>query len=153
MRISKKTDYAVRTLFTLVDEYGHGPIPIRVLAERNNVPKPFLEHIVLEMKAQGWVSSIPGKKGGYLLSRDPETITMGEVIRHFEAERLALESQHPIDLDSITHEGARRFNRMLHEIRAMTDKLMDESSLAAVSQGTPKIREQYLDGMSGGLGI
>lgn len=153
MRISKKTDYAIRSLFTLVDEYGKGPISIRVLAERNNVPKPFLEHIVLEMKAKGWVDSVPGKKGGYFLSRDPDKITMGEVVRHFEAERLTMESQQPVDIDSITHEGARRFSRMLHEIRAMTDKLMNESSLAAVCQGTPAVREAYLDTVIGGLGI
>ncbi|HMX62791.1 MAG TPA: Rrf2 family transcriptional regulator [Candidatus Sumerlaeota bacterium] len=153
MRISRKTDYAIRTLFSLVDEYGNGPVPIRVLAERNSVPKPFLEHIVLEMKAQGWVDSVAGKKGGYFLSRDPEKITMGEVIRYFEAERLALESQQPTNFESITHEGARRFSRMLHEIRIMTDKLMDESSLADVCHGTSTIRESYFDTVTGGLGI
>ena len=60
MRVSKKTDYALRALFTLVDHYGGAPIPIRELARRNDVPKRFLEQIMLALKSQGWVSSDGG---------------------------------------------------------------------------------------------
>ncbi len=60
MWVSKKTDYALRVLFTLVDHYGGTPIPIRELARRNDVPKRFLEQIMLDCKAQGWVSSDGG---------------------------------------------------------------------------------------------
>ena len=51
MRVSRKTDYALRALFTLVDHYGGAPIPIRELARRNDVPKRFLEQIMLALKA------------------------------------------------------------------------------------------------------
>ena len=51
-------------------------ISIRELAERNSVPKAFLEHIMLELKGQGWVSSLPGKRGGYVLAKRPEEITL-----------------------------------------------------------------------------
>ena len=43
MRVSKKTDYALRALFTLVDQCGRGPVPIRELSRRNDIPKKFLE--------------------------------------------------------------------------------------------------------------
>ena len=49
MQLSMKTDYALRALFTLVEGYGGGPIPIRELAARNDVPKRFLEHIMLDL--------------------------------------------------------------------------------------------------------
>ena len=55
MRVSRRTDYALRALFTLVDHYGGSPIPIRELARRNDVPKRFLEQIMLALKTQGWV--------------------------------------------------------------------------------------------------
>ena len=71
MRVSKKTDYALRALFTLVDNYGGQPIPIRELARRNDVPKRFLEQIMLDLKAQGWVSSTAGIRGGYVLAKTP----------------------------------------------------------------------------------
>ena len=54
MRLSMKSDYALRVLFTLVEERGRGPVPIRELAEQNDVPKRFLEHIMLDLKRQGW---------------------------------------------------------------------------------------------------
>ena len=53
MRISKKTDYALRALFTLVEHHGGAPIPIRELARRNDAPKRFLEQIMLDLKTQG----------------------------------------------------------------------------------------------------
>jgi Rrf2 family protein len=64
MHISKKTDYALRALFTLVEHYEGTPIPIRELARRNDIPKRFLEQIMLALKAQGWVESLAGMRGG-----------------------------------------------------------------------------------------
>src|ERR1700690_184523 len=84
MRISMKTDYALRALFTLVEHPGGPPIPIRELARRNDVPKKFLEQIMLALKTQGWVDSVAGLRGGYVLARSPEKITMGEVVRFFD---------------------------------------------------------------------
>ena len=84
MRVSKKTDYALRALFTLVEHSGRGPIPIRELSRRNDVPKKFLEQILLAMKKRGWVESLPGLRGGYVLAKAPDKITMGEVVRHFD---------------------------------------------------------------------
>ena len=72
MKVSMRTDYALRVLFTLVENYGRGPIPIRELARRNEVPKRFLEHIMLEMKSQDWVRSTMGKQGGYILAKSPD---------------------------------------------------------------------------------
>ena len=71
MRVSKKTDYALRALFTLVDHFGGAPIPIRELARRNDVPKRFLEQIMLDLKAQGWVSSVAGIRGGLCSPKVP----------------------------------------------------------------------------------
>jgi Rrf2 family protein len=84
MRLSKKSDYALRVLFDLVEHRGRGPVSMNDLAKRNDVPKRFLEHIMLELKKEGWVESFPGRKGGYQLAQDPEKITMGQVVRRFD---------------------------------------------------------------------
>src|SRR5512138_1586217 len=137
MRLSMKTDYALRVLFTLVEHFGEGPIPIRELARRNNVPKRFLEHIMLELKQQGWARSIAGNRGGYVLAKRAEKITLGEVVRHFDGV-LA-----PIGCVSITHyercdqEPVCRFRRMLLEIRNHTARVMDRATLASVFRGKP----------------
>ncbi|HOK95331.1 MAG TPA: Rrf2 family transcriptional regulator [Anaerohalosphaeraceae bacterium] len=134
MKISMKTDYAFRALFTLVEHYQRGPIPIRELARRNNVPKRFLEHIMLEMKAKGWVASTMGKQGGYILAKPPHKITAGEVIRHFDGV-LA-----PIGCVSLRHyehcdqRPVCRFRSLFLDVRNYAAKRLDHTSLADVFQ-------------------
>jgi len=137
MRVSKKTDYALRALFTLVDNYGGLPIPIRELARRNDVPKRFLEQIMLDLKAQGWVSSTAGIRGGYVLAKNPTKITMGEVVRHFDG-ILA-----PIDCVSVTgysrcsQESVCRFRRVFLDARNYVASVMDRSTLGDVAKTLP----------------
>lgn len=132
-----RTDYAMRVLFTLVEHYGRGPIPIRELANRNEVPKRFLEQIMLDMKSQGWVCSTMGKQGGYILAKSPSQITAGEVIRYFDGV-LA-----PIGCVSVRHyehcgqEPVCRFRRLFLDVRNYTAKLMEQATLASVYAGVP----------------
>ena len=84
MKVSRKSDYALRALMTLVGRFGKGPVSIRELAEVNDVPRRFLEHIMLELKAHGVVKSIPGRIGGFELAKRPEEITMGQIVRFFD---------------------------------------------------------------------
>ena len=153
MRVSKKTDYALRALFTLVDHFGGTPIPIRELARRNDVPKRFLEQIMLNLKAQGWVDSVAGVRGGYVLAKNPTEITMGEVVRYFDG-ILA-----PIDCVSVTgyqrcsQEPVCRFRRVFFNARNYLAELMDRATLAEVARGTPLSRQELSAGFIGGEGI
>src|SRR5579859_1964647 len=153
MRVSKKTDYALRAIFTLVDHYGGQPIPIRELARRNDVPKRFLEQIMLALKAKGWVDSTAGIRGGYVLARSPDKITMGEIVRHFDG-ILA-----PIDCVSVTgyqrcsQEPLCRFRRVFFNARNFVANLMDQASLADVAKGQPLARHEVAQGFIGGEGI
>jgi Rrf2 family protein len=153
MRISKKTDYALRALFTLVDHYGGQPIPIRELARRNDAPKRFLEQIMLALKSQGWVASSAGIRGGYFLAKNPAKITMGEVVRHFDG-ILA-----PIDCVSVTgyqrcsQESVCRFRRVFYDARNFVATLMDRATLAEVAKGLPLARREISSGFMGGEGI
>ena len=150
MRISKKTDYALRALFTLVDHYGGQPIPIRELARRNDAPKRFLEQIMLALKSQGWVDSSAGIRGGYFLAKNPAKITMGEVVRHFDG-ILA-----PIDCVSVTgyqrcsQESVCRFRRVFFDARNFVATLMDRATLAEVAKGLPLAKREISSGFIGG---
>jgi len=68
----------------LAREAGAGPVLVSALAERDAIPKKFLEAILLDLKRHGLVHSKKGKGGGYFLRRGPEEITVGEVIRALE---------------------------------------------------------------------
>jgi Rrf2 family protein len=138
MKLSRKTDYALRALFTLVEHHGRGPIPIRELARRNEVPKRFLEQIMLELKGQGWVLSIPGKNGGYSLARDPSKITMGQVIRHFDGVLAPVGCVSVTKYERCGQEPVCRFRHALMEVRDSIAALMDQSTLEAVYTGKKK---------------
>ena len=115
MRISKKTDYALRALFTLVEHHGGAPIPIRELARRNDVPKRFLEQIMLALKSQGWVESTAGIRGGYVLAKDPTKITMGEVVRYFDGIIAPIDCVSVTGYQRCTQESVCRFRRVFFD--------------------------------------
>jgi Rrf2 family protein len=154
MRVSKKTDYALRALFTLVEHYGSGPIPIRELARRNDAPKRFLEHIMLDLKAQGWVDSLAGIRGGYVLAKPPRQITMGEVVRHFNGIIAPIDCVSVSGYKRCSQEAVCRFRRVFLDARNYVTELMDSSTLADVAKGLPVTgREVFAPGFVGGEGI
>lgn len=83
--ISKKTKYALKAVLLLTEKYmSRDPVLIAEIAEKESIPKKFLESILLELKNKGFLQSKKGKGGGYLLARSPDQITFEEVIRIFE---------------------------------------------------------------------
>ncbi len=81
MKITYKGDYALKAILDLSLNYGRGVATIHDLAKRLDIPLKFLEQVLLELKRGGFVESRRGKIGGYLLSRHPAEIKLGEVIR------------------------------------------------------------------------
>src|ERR1700726_4989559 len=79
--LSKKSKYALKAMLVLAKEYGQGPVLISDMAQREGVPRKFLELILLELKNQGFLQSKKGKGGGYALARPPQQIRVGEVLR------------------------------------------------------------------------
>jgi Rrf2 family protein len=137
MRLSKKTDYALRVLVTLVERQGEGPMSMNELARLNDVPKRFLEHIMLELKEQGWVASSPGRKGGYILAADPGRITMGQVVRHFDGLMAPIGCVSVTRFEPCSQSGTCRFRRVLLEVRNATAKFLDNMTLAQVLLNAP----------------
>ena len=139
---------------SLVGHYGKGPISVREIAERNDISRKFLENIMLEMKAQGWVVSIPGRDGGFALARSPGEITMGQVVRHFDGILAPIACVSTSHYAACSQEGVCRFRRVLLDIRNYIAKLMDSATLAAVFAG-PIVRrdEVFSAGMIYGDGI
>lgn len=154
MKLSKKTDYALRAIFTLVENYGGGPVSISDLAYTNRIPKRFLEHIMLDMKTQGWVDSTAGKHGGYRLAKPPADITMGQIVRFFDGV-LA-----PIACVSIAHyepckqERVCRFRRLMLNVRNYVADMMDKATLASVFAESIVTQREVMDvSLVGGDGI
>jgi Rrf2 family protein len=154
MRISKKTDYALRALFTLVEEEGRGPVSIRELARRNDAPKRFLEQIMLHLKARGWVESLPGAHGGYMLAKKPSQITLGEVVRYFDGILAPIGCVSVSGYERCSQEAVCRFRRVFLDARNYVTLLMDRSTLEMVAKGAPVSgSEVFAPGFTAGEGI
>lgn len=82
--LSKKTRYAMLALVRLTREYGKGPILIGDIAKDDKIPQRFLESILLDLKNYGILGSKMGKSGGYFLTKDPKTVNLSEIVRHFD---------------------------------------------------------------------
>jgi len=84
MRVTYKGDYALKAVLDLALNYGKDVVTIHEMAKRIDAPIKFLEQVLLDLKKGGFVESRRGNIGGYLLSRAPGKITMGEVIRFID---------------------------------------------------------------------
>ena len=78
--ISTKGRYALRLMIDLAENAENGLIPLKDIAERQDISKKYLEIIIKDLVQSGMVEGTSGKNGGYRLSRDPEEYTVGEII-------------------------------------------------------------------------
>jgi Rrf2 family cysteine metabolism transcriptional repressor len=84
MKITYRGDYALKAVLDLALHYEKELVTIHDMAKRIDAPVKFLEQVLLELKKGGFVESRRGKVGGFLLSKAPDKITVGEVVRFVE---------------------------------------------------------------------
>ncbi len=98
MRISAKGEYAIKALLDLALQRERGLIPIQEIATRQAIPQRYLEQVLLSLKRAGLLTSKRGSTGGYHLTRDPEEITVGAVLRAVEGTRATFQANASVDL-------------------------------------------------------
>jgi len=76
-----KVDYALRAVLELASRETDGAVQSREIAARQAIPEPFLDQLLSTLRRAGMVRSIRGPAGGYVLSRGPREITVGDVVR------------------------------------------------------------------------
>jgi len=87
MIVSAKTEYACIAVLELAARHARGePVRIRDIAEAHGIPSRFLVQILLQLKSAGLVHSIRGAAGGYHLAREPENITLLDVMTVVDAQ-------------------------------------------------------------------
>lgn len=101
MRVSAKTDYAVRAAAELAAN-PDGPVKGERLADSQDIPLQFLEHILLDLKHAGIVRARRGAKGGYWLAKPGDEVSIADVIRAVEGPIANVQSAPP---ESITYRG------------------------------------------------
>ena len=82
--LAQTTRYALRSLLYLAEEGAGAPVQLARIAATQQVPPKYLELIMLDLKKAGLVRSTRGPRGGYVLARDPQSISFGEIVRVME---------------------------------------------------------------------
>jgi Rrf2 family protein len=86
MKISQKSEYALRALFDLALRSADGLVKVSEIASRQAIPQKFLELILGNLRHGGFVETRRGREGGYRLARPAHQITVGEVLRFVESD-------------------------------------------------------------------
>lgn len=84
MMISTRGRYALRVMLDLVDHRGEGYIPLKDIAERQDISRKYLESVMTALSKQGLLDGIHGKGGGYRLNREPKDYKLGEILQTAE---------------------------------------------------------------------
>jgi len=84
MKVTRKSDYGLRALFTLAKYYDQMPVSIAQIAAEHKIPDPFLEKIMQELREAGLVEAVHGRGGGYTLTKPPKEISVKDVVRALE---------------------------------------------------------------------
>jgi Rrf2 family protein len=71
-------------MYQLATHYGKGPIPLKQIADEENLSESYLEQLVSQLRKEGLLKSVRGAQGGYMLAMPPEEITVGNVLRVLE---------------------------------------------------------------------
>jgi Rrf2 family protein len=132
MRISAKEDYGLRAVVELAAS-GGATVKREDLAERQGIPAPFLENILLELKRGEIVEAIRGADGGFRLARPPEEITVADVIRALSGPLATVRGQRPTALG---YQGsAEALQELWIAVRKSLRDVLDTVTLADLASG------------------
>ena len=123
--ISKKSIYGLQAAILLAKRYDTSPVLITDLAREGRIPKKFLEAILLELRKSGILNSKKGKGGGYVLGKNPQDISVGDIIRTLEG------SFSEIYFGDETKE-TNEIKMIMKEVRDAMSNILDKTSLADV---------------------
>ncbi len=143
--LSSKSKYGLKALLVLAERAGQGPVLIADLAERDAIPKKYLEAILLELKRRGVVQSRKGKGGGYFLARKPAEITFGEVIRVLDGPLAAVPCVSQMAYMKCTEcvdEQTCGVRIAMKEVRDATARILDNTTLADVNAQVARRRRR-----------
>ena len=80
MKLTRRGHYSVKALLDLSLQPRFGPTSVKSIAKRQELPAPYLEKLLIEMRRAGLVQSVRGAQGGYQLARSPAQISLGQIL-------------------------------------------------------------------------
>jgi Rrf2 family protein len=134
MRISAKGEYAIKAVLDLAMHYGSALIPIQ------DIPQRYLEQVLLALKRAGLLTSKRGASGGYHLTRRPEAITVGAVLRAVEGEHAPFET---LGRNGESHDLAELWHEIGEAVSRVIDGLTFGELAARARERRAAVRSMY----------
>lgn len=142
MKLSTKGEYAARAVMDIASHYAEGPVKIRDVAERQEIPLKYLESILLALKRAGVLRSKRGPGGGYYLARPAEEITVGEVIRAMDGPLAPIGCVSVSAYEFCSREGICGLKTVWQEVRDAIADILDNTTFAEVCRRDREAREE-----------
>jgi Rrf2 family protein len=131
--LSQKAKYALRALLMLAEQPEADMVMIADIAERENVPRKFLEAILVDLRKRGLLDSRRGKYGGYRLAKPANAISFGEIIRIVDGPLAPLPCASKTGFrpcDDCTDANSCSVRWLMLQVRDATADILDNCSLA-----------------------
>lgn len=142
MKLSTKGRYGVRAMFDLALNSGQGPIPLNNVAERQNISGHYLEQLIALLKKAGLVKSVRGAQGGYFLARDPEEITIGDIIRVLEGPIAPVDCVNEEEMEICENAEYCLTRKVWTKVRDSVTDVLDSITLADLVKDQAKLNEK-----------
>ena len=131
MRISAKTDYALRATIELAALDSDDPVKGEAIATAQGIPLRFLENILGDLRNAGIVESRRGVDGGYLLARPADQIALADVVRAVDGPLANVAGTKP---NALHYEGsAEQLREVWVGVRAALRSVLEETTIADVA--------------------
>jgi Rrf2 family protein len=139
MRLSTKGRYGLMAMSQLALEDGSGPISLKYIAEKQNLSESYLEQLFSTLRKNGLLESVRGSQGGYMLTRKPADITVGQILRALEGELGPAECVHDT-ISECTKEDGCATKLVLIKIKDSIDEVIDSITLEDMVNDVKKMK-------------
>ncbi len=138
LRFTKRADYGLMAMNYIVMHGDDGALSAKRIAEEFGIPQELLAKILQRLAKQGFVTSHNGPKGGYVLARSSEEVTVGQVVRALEGPINIVSCLEDLDCPQFSRCNLRR---PVQKIQASISYLLDSMTLAELNRETVPLRD------------
>ena len=144
MKISAKGDYACRALLELALNYENNrPVQLSEIVQNQGIPDQYLVQILAVLKGAGFVKSKRGADGGYLLTRPPATMTLGDVVRAVEGPLLTLKCSNEDDSPPCPRIPICEFHPIWEEVRETIANMLNNITFEQICRRSSRFNHMY----------
>ena len=131
MRISTRGEYGLRAMLVLAERYQEGQVPLREIAEIEQISEQYLEQLFRDLRKDELVESFRGAKGGYVLARSPAEISVNQVLTALEGPVAPMQCVADGDLEEgCKHMGRCPTRTVWEKLKNAMNAVLDDTTLA-----------------------